>query len=112
MATKKAESLITSTIETLDNGVDSVKPKDGATLIKDWIAVVKKDETASGIADELQELHDQLGEKAPDAKKIAQLVKKLGDETAKAAKKADDDDLQDSLKDLADSLKEFAKELK
>ena len=53
-----------------------------------------------------------MGEKTPDAKKIAQLVKKLGDETAKAAKKADDDDIQDSLKDLAESLKEFAKELK
>ena len=112
MATKKAESLITSTIEALDNGVDTVKPKDGATLIKDWIAVVKKDEDAGSIADDLQELHDQLGEKSPDVKKIAQLVKKLGDETAKAAKKADDDDIQDSLKDLAESLKDFAKELK
>ena len=111
MATKKAESLITSTIEALDNGAESAKPKDGASLIKDWIAVVKKDESASGIADELQELHDQLGEKEPDAKKIAQLVKKLGDETAKAAKKADEE-YQDSLKDLAESLKEFAKELK
>ncbi len=111
MATKKAETLITSTIEALDNGATSVKPKDGATLIKDWIAVVKQDETANAIADDLQELHDQLGEKAPDSKKIAQLVKKLGDETAKAAKKADDT-YQDSLKDLAESLKEFAKELK
>lgn len=111
MATKNAETLITSTIEALDNGAEGVKPKDGATLIKEWIAIVKKDESASGIADELQELHDQLGEKDPDAKKIAQLVKKLGDETAKAAKKADDE-FQNSLKDLAESLKEFAKELK
>ena len=112
MATKKAETLITTTIETLDNGAEGVKPKDGASLIKDWIALVKKDENASGIADELQELHDELGEKEPDTKKLAQLIKKLGDETTKAAKKADDDELQSSLKDLSDSLKDFAKELK
>ncbi len=111
MATRKAETLITSTIETLDNGIDQTKPKDGASLIKDWITVVKKDESASSIADQLQELHDQLGVKEPDKKKIAQLVKKLGDETTKAAKNADDH-YQDSLKDLGESLKEFAKELK
>jgi len=111
MATKKANTLITSTIETLDNGIDSVQPKDGASLIQEWIALVKKEETASGVADELQELHDQLGEPEPDKKKIAQLVKKLGDETAKVARKADQA-YQDSLKDLGESLKDFAKELK
>ncbi|WP_375443405.1 hypothetical protein [uncultured Fibrella sp.] len=111
MATKKAETLLTSTIETLDNGVDSTKPKDGVSLLKEWIAFVKKDESASGIADELQTLHDQLSEKEIDKKKIAQLMKKLGDETAKVAKKADDG-YQLSLKDLGESLKDFAKELK
>ena len=112
MTTKKAETLITSTIETLDNGAEGVKPKDGASLIKDWIAIVKTDETASGIADDVQELHDELGEKDPDIKKLAQLIKKLGEETTRAAKKADDEELQSSLKDLSDSLKDFAKELK
>ncbi|MBO0950268.1 hypothetical protein [Fibrella forsythiae] len=111
MAPKKANTLITSTIETLDNGLDSVNPTDGASLIEEWIALVKKEETASGVADELQELHNQLGGQSPDKKKIAQLVKKLGDETTKAAKKADQA-YQDSLKDLGESLKDFAKELK
>ena len=111
MATKKADSQITSTIEALSKGADSVKPKDGATLIKDWITLVNKDDDAKVVADDLQELHDQLGEKQPDGKKIAQLVKKLGDETAKVAKKADEAH-QDSLKELADSLHSFAKELK
>ena len=111
MATKKAETLITSTIETLDNGVDSTKPKDGVSLIEEWIAIVKNDQSANGIADELQGLQDQLGEKEFDRKKIAQLVKKLGDETIKVARKADDT-YQNSLKDLGESLKDFAKELK
>lgn len=111
MATKKANTLITSTIETLDNGLGSVSPTDGASLIQEWIALVKKEETASGVADELQNLYDQLGGQEPDKKKIAQLVKKLGDETAKAAKKADEP-YQHSLKDLGESLKDFAKELK
>lgn len=111
MATKKANTLITSTIETLDNGIESVKPKDGASLIREWLTIVKKDESASSMAAELEELHDQLGEKEPDKKKIAQLVKKLGDETTRAARKADTE-YQLSLKDLGESLKDFAKELK
>ena len=111
MATSKAGSLITSTIETLDNGVDSAKPRDGASLIEDWLAIVKKDESTSGIADDLQQLHDQLGGKEFDNKEIAQLIKKLGDETAKAAKQANSS-YQLPLKDLGESLKDFAKELK
>lgn len=111
MATKKAETLITSTIETLDNGIDSAKPKDGTSLIAEWLSIVKEDESVGGIASDLQELHDQLGATSPDKKKVAQLVKKLGDETAKVAKKADDK-YQGDLKDLGESLKEFAKELK
>ncbi|MEZ0540715.1 hypothetical protein [Fibrella arboris] len=111
MAAKQAETLITSTIETLDNGVDRVEPKDGASLIKDWITVVKQDESTSDLANDLQVLHDQLSDKEPDRKKIAQLVKKLGNETAQAAKKAERD-LQDYLKDLGESLKDFANELK
>lgn len=111
MATSKARSLITSTIETLDNGVDSAKPRDGASLINEWLAVVRKDESTNGIADELQQLLDQLGEKEFDKKKIAQLVRKLGEETAKAARKANDA-YQVPLKDLGESLKDFAKELK
>ena len=112
MATKKAETLITSTIEALEGGADSVKPKDGASLIKDWITTLKKDDDTSEVADQLQELHDQLGEKEPDGKKIQSVLKKLADGTAKAAKSAEDDNLKDSLKDLADSLKEFSKDLK
>jgi histone H3/H4 len=111
MATKKANTLFETTIETLDNGADAAKPKDGLGLIKDWLTIVNKEEAATHIADELQQLHDLLGEKEPELKKIATLVKKLGDETAKVAKKADEA-YQNSLKDLSEALKDFAKELK
>ena len=111
MATQKAGTLITTTIETLDNGIENAKLKDGASLITEWLFLVKKGEATRSIADDLQELHNQLGEKEPDKKRLAQLVKKLGDETAKAARQADDT-LQGSLKDLGESLKDFAKELK
>lgn len=111
MATRKAETLFVSTIDALSGSADNAKPKDGATLLTDWIALVKKEELTGGIADDLQELHEELGKKEPDAKKIARLMKKLGDETTKAAKNADKES-QDSLKDLAESLKTFAKELK
>lgn len=110
MATKKAEALITSTIEALDGGAENVKPKDGTSLIKDWITTLKQDDKTSDFADQLQELLDQLGEKDPDGKKIHAVLKKLADGTAKAAKDADGE-LKDSLKDLADSLKEFSKDL-
>jgi hypothetical protein len=112
MATKTAAEFIKETLAALDGGIDSAKPKDGAQLIKGWITQVKKEESLSDVADNLQELHDCLGEKELDAKKISALLKKLGDETAKAAKTADSDDDQNSLKDLADALKEFSKELK
>ncbi|HEX9956582.1 MAG TPA: hypothetical protein VGA96_04985 [Fibrella sp.] len=111
MATKKAVTLITSTIVTLDNGIDSAKPKDGLTLINEWIDVVKTDESVGSVADELQELYDRLSQQQPDKKRIAQLIKKLGDETAKAARKADNQ-YQGSLRDLGESLKDFANELK
>ena len=65
----------------------------------------------SDVADQLQDLHDELTGKEPDGKKISTLLKKLGDQTAKAAKDVEGDQ-QDSLKNLADSLKEFSKELK
>lgn len=110
MAQAKADKLIDSTIEALDGGASSVKPKDGASLIKDWITALKKEESLSTVANELQDLHDELTGKEPDGKKISTLLKKLGDQTAKAAKDADDDQ-QDSLKSLAESLKEFSKEL-
>ncbi len=111
MAQAKADKLIESTIEALGGDAESVKPKDGASLVKDWIAALKKEESLSDIADQLQELHDELTGKELDAKKVSSLLKKLGDQTAKAAKDADEDH-QDSLKDLADSLKEFSKALK
>lgn len=111
MAQAKADKLIDSTIEALDGGADSVKPKDGASLIKDWISALKNEESLSTVADELQDLHDELTGKEPDPKKISTLLKKLGDQTAKAAKDVDGDQ-QDSLKNLAESLKEFSKELK
>ena len=111
MATKKAETLLASTTEALSGGVDSAKPKSGATLIHDWIAVVKKEDSLGTVADELQQLHDELGKKEPDAKKVAQLMTKLGHETTKAAKSAGDE-YKASLKDLADSLGTFANELK
>lgn len=110
MATKKAEALITSTIEALDGGAQNVKPKDGVSLIEDWITALKKEDKTSDVADQLQALHDQLAEKTPDGKKIHTVLKKLADGTAKAAKDANGD-LKDSLKDLADSLKEFTKDL-
>ncbi|MBC7921583.1 MAG: hypothetical protein H7Z75_10910 [Ferruginibacter sp.] len=81
MATKKAQTRLASTIEALNGGVDRAEPKGGATLIKDWIAPVEKHEPISGIANELRELRDQLGEKEPDTKKMGQLVKKPGDES-------------------------------
>lgn len=111
MAQKKADELIESTIETLEAGSDSVTPKDGASLIKDWLTTLKKDEAFSDVADNLEQLQEQLKEKEPDVKAVQSLLKKLSDQTAKAAKDADDDQ-QDSLKDLADTLKEFGKDLK
>ena len=111
MAQTKADKLIDSTIEALDGGESSVTPEDGASLIKDWITALEKEESLSTVADELQELHDQLTGKEPDGKKIGMLLKKLGDQTAKAAKDVDGDQ-QESLKSLAESLKEFSKELK
>lgn len=112
MATKKAEELVSETLEILDAGIDDAQPKDGAQIIKSWIMQVKKEESLSDIADNLQELHDQLGEKEIDAKKVSALLKKLGTETAKAAKTVEDNEQKDSLKDLAESLTEFSKELK
>ena len=111
MAQAKADKLIDSTIEALDGGAGLVKPNDGASLIKDWITALKKEESLSGVADELQELHDELTGRDPDGKRISTLLKKLGDQTAKAAKDVEGDQ-QDSLKNLAESLKEFSKELK
>jgi hypothetical protein len=112
MATKTATDLVSETLEILDTGIDDAQPKDGAHIIKSWITQVKKQESLSDIADNLQELHDCLGEKEVDGKKISALLKKLGTETAKAAKTVEDDEQKDSLKDLAESLTEFSKELK
>ena len=112
MVTKKAEELVSETLEILDGGIEETKPKDGAQIIKSWLAQVKSEESLSDIADNLQELHDQLGGKEVDAKKISALLKELGTDTAKAAKSVEDDEQKDALKNLAESLTEFSKELK
>ena len=111
MATHKAETLLTSTTEALKGGVDTAKPKSGATLIHDWLTLIKKEDAAGPVANDLQALHDELSHQEPDAKKVAQLLTKLGHETTKVAKTADKE-YQSSLNELAHSLETFAKQLK
>ncbi|MFD2571073.1 hypothetical protein ACFSUS_10540 [Spirosoma soli] len=107
----KADQLIESTIDTLDSGSDSVEPKDGASLISDWIKALRKEELLHSLADQLQTLYDELNTREPDGKMISALLEKLSVQTAKAARRVNRD-YQDSLEDLADSLKEFSKELR
>lgn len=111
MANSKAESLTTSTIGALNDGVDKVKPADGAALLKDWITLLKGNAATSGVASDLQVLHDELTGSDPDGLKISEIMEKLGDQTAKAAQNADKES-QSSLKDLADSLSKTAQGLK
>lgn len=107
----KADQLIESTIDTLDGGSDSIEPKDGASLINDWIKALRKEEIVHDMADKLQELHDELTEQSSDRKKISHLLEKLSVQTSRTARRVNSN-YRNSLEDLADSLKEFSKELK
>ena len=53
MVLKKAEALITLTIEVLDEGIENVKPQDGVSLVEDWITRPKKDDKTNNVADQL-----------------------------------------------------------
>ena len=107
----KADRLLESTIGTLDGGSDSVKPRDGASLIDAWITALQQEHVMSEMAKQLQELREELSCPTPDSRKISSLLKKLSDHTARAARRAKNTH-QELLVDLADSLLEFSKELK
>ncbi len=111
MANDKATTLTDATISALNSGLDQVKPADAAALLKDWIGMLKGGTGTSGIADDLQTLHDELTSKDPDGLKISEIMGKLGMSTESAAGSADKES-QDSLKDLANSLNKGANSLK
>lgn len=111
MADNKAETLTDATIGALDRGLDQVKPADGVALLKDWIGMLKGGAATSGIAGDLQTLHDELQSSDPDGLKISEIMEKLGMSTKDAAGSATKDS-QDSLKTLADSLSKSAQSLK
>lgn len=83
---------LTTTVNHLKEGITSMGLAAARHSIESWQTELKTYEGAGfhTIVTDLGHLHDELGRDEIDGKKVGQLLTKLGKETVKVAKQADD----------------------
>ncbi len=102
MAESKSEAEhIEKTIGALENSIEKESATGSSASITSWIKTLTEHKGLQTIVHDLEKLKEAIADK--DGKKIATLLKKLGDETVKAADKADGKE-SDSIKNLGKTL--------
>lgn len=96
----------TATENAFDKGIEKTTPKAGAKLAGEWAeAVGKADFTgAKGLASELQRLEKLLSADEVDNDKLTTLLEKIGQDTAKAADRAEDPKVAEKVRKLAEAM--------
>ncbi|NJC06701.1 hypothetical protein GGQ97_002494 [Sphingomonas kaistensis] len=96
----------TATENAFDKGIEKTTPKQGAKLAGEWAEALRKaDFTGSkGLAAELERLEKLLGADEPDLDKIKPLLEKIGEDTAKAADRAEDPKVAEKVRKLAEAM--------
>jgi hypothetical protein len=96
----------TATENAFEKGIENTSAKQGAKLVGEWVEEVRKaDFTGSkGLASELERLEKLLQADEPDVAKLQPLLEKIGQDTAKAADRADDPKIADKVRKLAEAM--------
>ena len=107
MAEQKSEAEhIEKTIDALENSIEKETATGSSTNITSWIKTLSDKPGYKTIAHDLEKLKEAIADK--DGKKISTLLEKLGNETVKAAEKAEGKE-NASIKKLGQSLLKGAK---
>ena len=107
--TKSEAEHIEKTIDALENSIEKETATGSSTSITSWIKTLNEHTGYKTIAHDLEKLKEAIADK--DGKKIYTLLEKLGDETVKAAEKAEGKE-NASIKKLGKSLLKGAKLVK
>lgn len=96
----------TATENAFDKGIEKTSPKQGAKLAGDWVDELLKADFpgAKGLAGELERLEKALNADAPDGERIKELLRGIGEHTAKAADRAEDEKIAEKVRKLADAM--------
>ena len=78
---------IEKTIEALENSIEKESQTGSTTSINSWIKTLSDHTGYKTIVNDLEKLKEAIADK--DGKKVYTLLEKLGNETVKAAEKAD-----------------------
>ena len=96
----------TTTENAFDKGIEKTSAKQGAKLAGEWVEELRKAEFtgSKGLASELERLEKLLSSDEPDADKLTTLLEKIGQDTAKAADRADDPKVAEKVRKLAEAM--------
>lgn len=100
----------TATMNAVNRGLESTKPKQAVNMIEDWETALSENEFrgSKGILRDLQALRKQLESAEPDGERVEALLHRLGQATVKAAGSAEKNG--DKLKQLGEALSEAGAE--
>jgi hypothetical protein len=95
-----------ATENAFDKGIENTTPKAGAKLAGEWAEAVRKADFtgAKGLASELERLEKLLSADEPDTDKLKPLLEKIGQDTAKAADRAEDSKVAEKVRKLAEAM--------
>ncbi|GAA4014404.1 hypothetical protein GCM10022280_11070 [Sphingomonas swuensis] len=96
----------TATENAFDKGIEKTSAKQGAKLAGEWVEAIRKAEFtgSKGLASELERLEKLLGDDEPDTDKLKTLLEKIGQDTLKAADRADDPKVAEKIRKLAEAM--------
>jgi hypothetical protein len=96
----------TATENAFDKGIEKTSPKQGAKLAGEWVEELRKADFtgAKGLASELERLEKLLNADEPDGEKVRKLLDQIGEGTAKAAERAEDERVAEKVRKLAQAM--------
>jgi hypothetical protein len=96
----------TATENAFEKGIENTSAKQGAKLAGEWVEEIRKAEFtgSKGLASELERLEKLLSAEEPDGEKLKALLEKIGQDTAKAADRADDPKVAEKVRKLAEAM--------
>jgi hypothetical protein len=96
----------TATEKAFEKGIEKTSPKQGAKLAGEWFEELRKADFpgAKGLAGDLERLEKLLNEEEPDGQKVGTLMEKIGEATAKAAERAENEKVAEKVRSLAQAM--------
>ncbi|GAB3261068.1 hypothetical protein GCM10027347_25860 [Larkinella harenae] len=105
------QKTINATLETLKSeNNETVGPKDGASVIDNWIKIVQEDKPGTNLLDQLMQLRSLLQMPNPDTDQVKQLLNDLADNTTQMAQSSENQWVNE-LEQIVVALRSFSNQL-